>query len=533
MSEEHSFWAERAVDKITEQERGEYVCEGQWTPSGYFHIGNARPEIFIPYSVYLVLKERGFKAKQNLIIDDFDPIDSIPTGIPVKKGDEDKFIGVPCSLAPSPFKGHKSWADYFFSQMTDSIKQFGLELNFISAFESYEKGRFNDLLVFSLDHSKEIVTVWNRIAGTEKPESFLPVVVTCEKCGKSLFTKALSWNGKKVGYECKCGFRGETSPLNGKAKLHWRVHWVANWIVNNVAFESGGKDHFSKGGSVDVARALIQEVFKKQPPYQVPTEFVQLKGAKMSASVGNLFGLNEWLQVASPELFRFMFFSYKPNSAIDFSLSDNSFILLNERFERAEKIFYGKEKAENERIEEKLKNAYALSVIGKPAKKMPLQIPYSFAAQFVQFFDPEKQFKEISELLKQTGHLKTGKISASERKQLLRLFNRAKNWVDGFAPEEFKLSFLEKLSEKQTSVMDQSARTLLPVVAEKIKGKKSAESIQQTIFETAKSNNVKPKQLFRAIYLALAGKESGPRAGLLILAFGKEKCLARLRESEN
>jgi lysyl-tRNA synthetase class 1 len=527
MSEEHSFWAERAVDKITEQKRREYVCEGQWTPSGYFHIGNARPEIFTPYSVYLVLKERGFKAKQNLIIDDFDP------GIPVKKGNEDKFIGVPCRLAPSPFKGHKSWADYFFGKVTDSIEQFGLELNFISAFESYKKGRFNDLIVFSLDHSKEIVSVWNRIAGTDKPETFLPVVVTCEKCGKSLFSKTLSWDGKKVQYECKCGFTGETSPLNGKAKLHWRVHWVANWIVNNVAFESGGKDHFSKGGSVDVARALIQEVFKKQAPYQVPTEFVQLKGAKMSGSVGNLFGLSEWLQVASPELFRFLFFSYKPNSAIDFSLSDNSFILLNERFERAEKIFYGKEKAENERIEERLKNAYALSVIGKPEKKMPLQIPYSFAAQFVQFFDPKKQFGKIIELLKQTGHLKTGKISAPERKRLQQQLNRAKNWIEGFAPKGFKLSFLEELSEKQTTAMDQSARKLLPVVAEKTKEKKSAADIQQAIFETAKSNNLKPKQLFRAIYLALLGEESGPRAGLLILALGKEKCSARLREAAN
>ena len=126
MAEEHVFWAERVVDEITKQKRKEYVCEGQWTPSGYFHIGNARPEIFTPYSVYLVLKERGFKAKQNLIIDDFDPIDKIPAGIPVKKGEEDKFIGVPCKLAPSPFKGHKSWADYFFSQVTDPIEQLGL-----------------------------------------------------------------------------------------------------------------------------------------------------------------------------------------------------------------------------------------------------------------------------------------------------------------------------------------------------------------------------------------------------------------------
>lgn len=529
MDEERAFWAERIADELLKQERKQYVCEGMWTPSGYFHIGNARPELFTPYSVFRVLKERGARARQNLVIDDFDPIDKIPAGIPVKKEDEGKFIGVPCKLAPSPFEGHKNWADYFLSQVTDVIDQFGLELNIISAYESYKKGKFNDLILFSLGHGREIVNVWNRIAGTGKAQDFLPIVVVCGQCGKSLYTTALSWNGSKVKYVCKCGFGGEISPLNGNVKLHWRVHWVANWIVNDVAFESGGKDHFSKGGSVDVGRALMAEVFRKLAPVQVPTEFVQLNGTKMSGSVGNVFGLKDWLEVASPELFRFMFFSYKPNTAIDFSLSDNSFILLNDRFERAERIYYSQEKAENERIEEKIKNAYAMSAIGKPPNEMPLRIPYSFAVQVAQFIGPGSSFGEITALLKQTGHLKSNCISAGEKESLLALLGKAKNWVEKYAPPEFRLSFLENFSGEQTRAMDVNARKLLPVVAKKIASMDSADEIQQAIFEEAKANGVEPKQLFRAIYLALTGKESGPRAGLLILALGKDKCLVRLR----
>ncbi len=529
MAEEHVFWAEKVVDEITKQKRKEYVCEGMWTPSGYFHIGNARPEIFTPYSVYKTLTDRGFNARQNLIIDDFDPIDKIPKGIPVKKEDENKFVGIPCRLAPSPFEGFDSWADYFRSQLTDVIDQFGLDLNIISSYNCYKEGKFNDLITFSLDHSKEIVEVWNKIAGSDKPTSFLPVVVTCEQCGKSLFSKAVSWDGKKVSYECKCGFKGETNPLNGATKLHWRVHWVASWIVNNVAFESGGKDHFSKGGSVDVGQALMKEVFKKPVPYQLPTEFVQLKGAKMSGSVGNLFGLKEWLEVASPELFRFMFFSYKPNSAIDFSLQDNSFILLNERFERAERIYFGEDKAENERIEAKLKNAYSLAVIAKPGKKIPLQIPYSFAVQLSQLLNPKTDFEKITGLLKQTGHL-TQNPSAEEKKKLLELFGRAASWVEKYAPEKYKLSFIEKVSEKEISAMDETARKVLPGVVEKISSLDSAKEIQTLIYEIAKANNIPPKQMFKTVYLALTGKEFGPRAGLLILALGKKRCLNRLKE---
>ncbi len=529
--DKHVFWAEKVADEVLKKKRKEYVCEGMWTPSGYFHIGNARSEIFTPYSVFRILKEKGVKARQNLIIDDFDPLDKIPAGIPVKKEDENKFIGVPCKFAPSPFKGFKNWADYFLSQVTDVINQFGFELNIISSYDSYKKGKFNDLIEFSLNHSKEITAVWNKVAGADKPADFLPVVITCEKCGKSLFTKAVAWDGKKVKYECKCGFKGEVSPLNGNAKLHWRVHWAASWIVNNVAFESAGKDHFSKGGSVDVGQAFMTEVFKKEAPYQVPTEFVQLKGAKMSGSVGNVFGLKEWLQVASPELFRFLFFSYRPNSAIDFSLADNSFILLNDRFERAERIYYSEDKAENERTEKKLKESYKLSIIGVPSKTRPVRIPYSFAVQIVQFLNPEKQFAEIVELLKQTKHLVSEKLSKEEKKSLLEQLARAKAWLEKYAPQEFKLFFLETLADEIKGAIDVSARKLLPVIARKLEGINSADELQQAIFEEAKANDVKPKQLFKAIYLVLTGKESGPKAGLLILALGKEKCLQRFKES--
>ena len=530
MPEENFFWAEKVAGEIAGQRKAKYVCEGGWSPSGYFHIGNFRPEIFTPYAVLLELEKIGLKASQILIVDDFDPIDKIPAGIPVPKEKENDFIGVPQALAASPFKGYRSWAAYFESQVTDVIDDFGVKVKFASSFKSYKSGERNDLIKFALNNAEAIVRVWNRVAGTDKPLSFLPVAMLCEKCGKIMFTEALSWDSKKVSYKCKsCGFEGNAPPFDGRAKLHWRVHWVANWVLNDVAFESGGKDHLSKGGSVDVGKALAIEVFNRQPPYLLPTEFVQLKGTKMSGSAGNVFGLKEWLGVASPELFRFMFFSYKANSAIDFNLADNSFLLLNDRFERAERVFYGKEKAENEKIEAKLKTAYALSIIGKPAKEMPLQVSYSFAVQLAQLMDLKKP-DEIVNLLLKTGHAEKA-LSKEEKKRLLANLRLAKNWVEKYAPAEFKVSFLERLSEGQTSAMDMPARKLLHSLAASLEKENSAEDLQQAIYEAAKSSGVQPKLVFKAIYLALTGKEAGPRAGLLILAFGKERCLKRLKEA--
>jgi len=529
---EKVFWADKVVREITKKKHKEYVCEGMWTPSGYFHIGNARPEIFTPYTVYLRLKDTGFKARQNFVTDDFDPVEKIPAGVPVKKCDEGKFIGFPTVFAPSPFEGYKNWGDYFKSQVTDALDEFGLgHINVQSSFDNYKSGRMNAMIKFSLDHSREIVETWNRVAGTEKQSDFLPVTVVCGQCRKIMFTETLAWDGKKVSYKCKeCAYEGSVSPLNGNAKLHWRVHWVASWIINDVAFESAGKDHFSKGGSVDVGRTLIQDVFKKNPPYQIPTEFLQIGGAKMAGSVGNVVNLREWLSVASPELFRFMFFSYKPNTVIEFSLSDNSFVLLNERFERAERIYYGKEQAENEVIESKIKNAYAMAAIGKLPKKMPLRLPYSFAVQISQLFPAEKGLEEIIGVLHQTGHV-PAKVSADGKKAIAQKIDLARTWVEKYAPAEFRLCFLEKLSDSEKNAMDSNARKLLKPIADGIAKLGSADEVQQAIFDAAKSAGVPPKLVFKAIYLALLGKDSGPRAGLLILALGKEKCVKRLMEA--
>ena len=81
------FWADKVVDDIIKRKKKEYVCEGMWTPSGFFHIGNARSEIFTPYAVYKTLKDRGLKVRQNFILDDFDGLRKIPSGLGIKEED--------------------------------------------------------------------------------------------------------------------------------------------------------------------------------------------------------------------------------------------------------------------------------------------------------------------------------------------------------------------------------------------------------------------------------------------------------------
>jgi len=527
---ENFFWAQGVAKEIVKVKKKVYVCEGMWTPSGFFHIGNARPEIFTPYSVYLVLKDQGYNATQNFIIDDFDAVRKIPTGLGIKKSEEEKFIGFPCATAPSPVKGFNSWADFFVSDVREHIKDFGVNLNLISAYDTYRRGKFNDLIKFSLDHSKQIVRTWNKVAGSQKPESFLPVQVVCETCKHIYFTEATIWDGKFVHYNCKmCKTSGEIIPENGRVKLHWRVHWVCHWILYDVSFESGGKDHFSRGGSVEVGKALMTEIFNKPPIYQTPTEFIQLKGAKMSGSVGGAINLGDWLEIASPELFRYLNLSTRPNKVIEISLDDNNFLLLDERYSRAQRIFYGKEKSENKKLEIQIKKAYELSNIIKIQKKLPVQVPFTFAVLISQLFNANKEMAKIEKLLIQSNHIKK-KLSANERTLLQRRIVRIGKWVEKYAPEEFKVKFLDSVKKSDLQKIKKEVREVFPLIIIAVRKSKNVEQLQAEIFNIAKENSLSPRKLFSSLYLVFLGRDRGPKLGSLVFAFGKKKIIKRLTE---
>ena len=530
MNEPESFssWADKVAEEVSQRSKKSYVCEGMWTPSGFFHIGNARPEIFTPYAVAKALESSGLNVRQNLVIDDFDAIKKIPAGLPPL--DEKQFLGVPCALAPSPVKGFKSWSDYFSSNIREAVPHYGVKLHFLSAYQLYREGKFNDIISFSLDHAKEIVAVWSRVSGADKDERFFPLQVFCDSCRKIYYTNVTSWNGKTVSYTCTaCNHSGKKSPFNGNAKLHWRVHWAAHWIALGVDFESGGKDHFSKGSSVDVGRALMREVFHAEPPVGVPTEFIQKKGKKISGSVGNAADLKQWLEVAEPELFRFMNFSYKPNSVVELDLGDNSFLLLYNRFEEAERIYYGVETARDEKLGQKIKREFELSAIESLPNKMPPQLPYAFASFVAQLYDPKTRSKEAVAVLQETGHLPP-KLSAKDLQRVLQKLSRARHWIEHYAPEEFKMSFLETVSPEIRSQLSLQALAVFPEIAAAVQKQKTAEAIQTAVFELGKKNNIPLPELFQSLYFALIGKPRGPKIGSLVIALGKEKVAKRLKE---
>lgn len=534
---EKVFWGQKLAEQVLLKNKKEYVVEGMWSPSGYFHIGNARPEIFTPYAVRTALnklvkeKKLNVKVKQNFIVDDFDGIRKIPGGLGIDKADEQKYLGIPYYLAPTPKPGFKSWSDFFVSDLLKNLPDYFQNVTVSSAYETYKKGTLNDLIVFVLENPKKIVEVWKRISGSER-EDFIPVQMVCSKCMKILTTDIVSWDKKKglVEYNCKfCQNHAFESPLNGNSKLHWRVHWVAFWIINGVDFESGGKDHFSKGGSVDVGRALIKEVFEKDPPVQIPTEFLQLGKAKMSGSVGNVINLGEWSKFSYPELFRFMYFSYKPSTVIEFDLQD-AFSHLNERFERAAKFYYGLEEIKTD-VDEKLKVAFANALIDS-SRNFSKHVPLSLAVFVSQSVDVNsKKGLELGLELVSKSIPEFKNLSSAEKASFKEQLVKARYWADTYAPESQKFGLIEKIPSEIQARIPKTVYPALYHIAKQLPSlSDDPQKIQDLVFDSAKTNSLQPSQVYQALYLALIGKERGPRFGLLVLAVGKEKVIARLNE---
>ena len=115
-----------------------------------------------------------------------------------------------------------------------------------------------------------------------------------------------------------CGASGWISPFGGAAKLPWNLEWAAQWSLFGVTIEPCGKDLSTAGGSRDRSDAIAREVFEREPPLNVPYEFLNIGGKKMSTSKGRGAAAHTIAEVIPPEQLRFLFLRPRPNHAIEF-----------------------------------------------------------------------------------------------------------------------------------------------------------------------------------------------------------------------
>lgn len=536
MEEKSLFWADQIARMVLERckkdpklkaivKKQGYLIYDEKTPSGKIHVGSGRGWI-IHDAIAKAMRDAGMKGCFVLSSDDIDPLDRPTQGVP------EKYLGVPLRNIPSPVKGYKSYADYFFRQCTERFGEFGIETKLESTGGEYDRGTFNGAIKIALDNAEKIKQIYSRIYGRTASTEKLPFSPICEKCGKIGTTLAYDWDkkGQVVKYRCMpdlvswakgCGHEGETSPYNGKGKLPWKVEWAAKWFSKGVVCELAGKDHFTKGGSRDVAVAVSSQVFDYPPPYPSTRdssgsgyEFFNMGGRKMSTSKGVGIGFAESGDMLPAKMIRYMLVSSRPGTAIDFDPArENDMILLYDRYDSTERVYFKKEAADEKEYMNQ-KRIYELSHLGGIPKTMGKQISFLHAVLLSQIC---KDRKKIMESLISTGQL--DKNSGKEEiDYVMERVLSAGRWVERFGGDKYRIAVQESipqavrkmLSEKQLAALKELAKLLSKPIKEDV--------LYKSFFDIAKSHGLEPQEFFRAAYLVIIGKEQGPRLSALIMS---------------
>lgn len=503
------FWADSVADEIIKSGKHKpYWVDDMFTPSGYPHVGSLRGPL-VHDVVYKALKEKKASVKWTYVMNDFDPIDGLPPELTEKFSE---YMGVPVRLAPSPVEGFKSYGEYFSKDIQKVLKELGVEAEYLSSWDMYHEGKFNEVIRIALDNAEKIQDIYEKVSGSKKrAKGWLPLQVICEECGKLGTTRVHDWNGKTVKYTCEpemvkwakgCGYSGEISPFDGNGKLPWKVDWPAHWKVMGVTIEGAGKDHSSAGGSRDIAKALCSEVFNYPNPYNLPYEFFLIGGKKMASSKGLGLKARDLADILPWEIGRFLFTRTDYKKAIEFNPVETLAIPnLFDEYQKAADAFFNK-------TDEDLARAFELSQVNDKIKKPP-KIRFSVLSQWVQMPNMEEEIK----------------------KEGLEVWAKyAKNWIEKYAAESEKFEIQKELPEA-AKFLSKTQRELLSKIVKELDKKWDGEEFQARIYELGKEAGLSGRETFAAIYLSLIGKDHGPKAAWLILSLEKAFVKKRFNEA--
>ena len=538
---ELKHWIEALADWLEERfkTRGKdvYVVNGGLSVSGLQHVGRLRGEVVIPEVVRRILESRGLRARQYLTLytqDAWKGKESQRSVFPEPEAAK-KYTGWPLIKVPDPKGVLSSWIDRFWADFGPYIGEFtDGRIEVVNTTDMY-RGKLLEFVKLSIQRREEIRKIVNKYRGRKPyPPGWIPFEPRCQNCGRIDTTEATEVNldEEKVKYRCRnCGHEGWAPLWDGK--LNWRIEWVGVWWALGVDFEPYGKDHATPGGSRDSANELALKVYGITPPEGLPYEWVSLKTrsgeSDMSSSDFTGFTPREWLEIAHPEVLRFLILRTPPMRRLSLGLHEVP--LYYDQYYRAERVYYGIESTGRREEDILLARSYELSYTrGKPPAKIPAQPPYTHMAILAQVLPEERWGDEAVRRLQRSGHLPQ-KPTEFDLERVRSMLPRAKRWAELYAPEYMKIRVLEELPAEIVERIPAGMREKLRGLGEKLAELKewSEDAIKQTMIEYTRGwSSGERKEFYRYFYLVFVGRESGPRAAPLLSLMDKEFVVKRL-----
>lgn len=517
------FWADQLANEVLKRSKSPVIRSGQ-TPSGGKHIGNLN-DVVRAHFVYKSIIEKGAKARFIHTTDDRDPLKAVPRRLAdldarwheSSQFNLQKYIGMPLVSIPDPFGCCSSYAEHFTKLWMTGLDIIGTKPELHSNDALYKAGKFDRYIIDLFTRIDEAGKIIARFQGS-KSESYIPFDAICSNCGRLANIDSFSIENRTVRFTCGgkaiknrmsegCGFSGDVPWSSGK--LQWRFEWPAQWGIFNTDFEPFGKDHSE--GSWKSGQVIAREIYGIEPPIPYVYEFFLVNNEKMSASEGNVYIVQDMMKIMEKEVFMY-FYTKRPGKQRNLDL--RNIHLLVDDFESAERIYFDKKDDERNVI-----RSYEMAMSSIPSKK-PVRIPYQFAALISQFGGG---LNRAIELMKFTGHVSDP--APDELDAIYRRLEVARYWALNYAPDNMRIDMNEKAP---AIVLTANERKALADLISEIEKAPDEKALQSSIYDTARSNSMEPKDLFRLVYRLLLNRDSGPRLGPFMIAAGKERVLGLL-----
>jgi len=533
-------WIDKLADELEEKlkARGKdtLVFNGGLSVSGAQHIGRLRGEIFLVEALRRILESRGYKVRQFLTVYTQDPWrgkEGQRRAFPHPE-EAKKYIGWPLIRVPDPKGCHANWVEHFWSDFGPYLKHFtDGRVEVVFTHELY-KGPLSDFALLTVRLREKVRRVINKYRGRKPyPEGWIPLGARCQSCGRIDSTEVLEvdFEGRRVRYRChNCGHEG-WAPLHD-SKLNWRLEWTGVWKVLSVDFEPYGKDHATPGGSRDSCVDLAVNVFGFRPPEGLWYEWVALRVDErekdMTSSGFIALTPREWLEIAHPQILRFLYFYHKPQRRIVIDLREMPNYY--EMYYKAERVYFGVDTTGNEEEDAYIARTYELSHPHRVPERLPSQPPYGHAAILAQIIPESLLPQEALRRLQETGHLSREPEEYS-LEWARSLVERAGRWARRYAPSYLRIGVPERIPvEVYKEIKDPGRLERLASQLEAL-GEWSERVIKDLLLRFGEGMSAgERREFYRDLYLAILGKPEGPRAAPLLSLLSKEWVVERLRE---
>jgi len=523
------YWA----DELAASVEGPQVVNDSKTPSGTIHVGSLRGPVILDV-ITRALRERGLEAALLYGVDDMDPMDAqallTPDAI-------EREMGRPVARVPDQAGGcHVSYARHHAQTFIDTFAGLGIHPDrYYWMSDIYPTGDLDPFIRAALDRAEVVREIYRRVSKVERPAGWLPLSVVCPACGKVGTTLARDWDGETVAFDCLpdyvtwahgCGASGRVSPFGGRAKLPWNLEWAAQWGLFGVTIEPCGKDLATAGGSRDRSDALAREVFEREPPLNLPYEFLNIGGRKMSTSKGRGAAAHQIVEALPPEPLRLLFLRPRPNQAIEFDPEGTDAIpRLFDELDRlaaavAGRPFRGEVPPDAERL-----HAYVqVDPAGDHAAAAAAYRPaFAHLALLAQVPGVDVAARLVEE--------KGGPLTPLEERVVAERLAAARAWLDVYAPESAVVRVRRGGLPAEAWALDDQQRAFLGALAGTAETHRpaSGDAWQAAVFATAAELGLPNGRAFAALYLAFLGRPNGPRAGWLLASLPADFVVARLR----